>query len=430
MKFKSAVTGVSVIILAILVGACSAKESKTPETTQVPVSATPVITKDPVNLAFHGPNPMELFMEQHGNYVQKKFSNFSFTKLLSTIEDGIAAGMDIDLIYQSDLNMPPFVDLGALHDLSDLAKKFNFDLSAFEPATLESAKKIGGGKLIALPYRVNTFSLFYNKDLFDRFGVPYPKNGMTWDEVYELAKKLTRVEGGVQYKGFDINTPENFLSQNQYSAELVNPQTNKAALEDDAWKKIFSNFLRFYQIPGNNTNTGNNDFVKGTTAMLINNSGNFPAYVRASNDTGFKWDVVTLPEFSDRRGVGAQPSVSYYMIYEKSKRKEETFAAIMALVSEEVMLEKSRTGVASPLKSKVVNDAFGSGIQEMKDLHPLNMLPVNMAAPTTITKFTATVKKEMQDAFAKVIKGETDINTALRIAAEASDKKIAQQLAK
>lgn len=426
MHFKGLLRGSSVVMLTVLLGACSSNESNEPETPQTPVPVAPTITKDPLKLAFMGPNPLELFMQQHGDYVQKEYPNFSFEKIAVPVEEAVSAGLGIDLIYQSDLNIPVFADLQVLHDLTDLAKTFNFDLSVFEPATLEAIKKIGGGKLIGLPYRVNTFSMFYNKDLFDRFGVAYPKNGMTWDEVYELAKTLTRVDGGVQYKGFDIHTAENFLSQNQYSAELVNPQTNKANLEHESWKKIFANFLRFYEIPGNSAITGNNDFVNGTTAMLVNNSGNFPAYVRASNSSGFKWDVVTLPEFSDRRGVGAQPSVSYYMIYENSKYKEETFAAIMAMVSEEVMLEKSKTAVASPLKSKTVNDAFGTGIPEMKDLHPQNMLPVNMAAPTTITKFTATAKKEMHEAFLKVVKGEADINSALRTANETADKKMAE----
>ena len=31
----------------------------------------------------------------------------------------------------------------------------------------------------------------YNRDLFDEAGVDYPKEGWTWDEFREVAKKLT-----------------------------------------------------------------------------------------------------------------------------------------------------------------------------------------------------------------------------------------------
>ena len=35
--------------------------------------------------------------------------------------------------------------------------------------------------------------LFYNKNIFDRFGVPYPQAPLTWREFIEIAKKVTYV---------------------------------------------------------------------------------------------------------------------------------------------------------------------------------------------------------------------------------------------
>lgn len=48
----------------------------------------------------------------------------------------------------------------------------------------------------------NTEAVFYNKDLFDKFGIDYPTDNMTWDEMYELSKNMTRSDGDIQYYGY------------------------------------------------------------------------------------------------------------------------------------------------------------------------------------------------------------------------------------
>lgn len=51
------------------------------------------------------------------------------------------------------------------------------------------------GNCMRQPVVNNTMSLYYNKDLFDKFGVSYPKDGMTWDEVLELNRQLDKNGG-------------------------------------------------------------------------------------------------------------------------------------------------------------------------------------------------------------------------------------------
>jgi multiple sugar transport system substrate-binding protein len=73
------------------------------------------------------------------------------------------------------------------------------------PTTIDIQKGFADGGTYGMPVSTTSGALFHNKDLFDKFGVPYPKDGMTWDVLYELAKKMTRNEGGVQYKGFTFS---------------------------------------------------------------------------------------------------------------------------------------------------------------------------------------------------------------------------------
>ncbi len=65
----------------------------------------------------------------------------------------------------------------------------SFQPEDFYPGTLESFGWDGG--TWALPAGVEARLIFYNKDLFDRAGVPYPQEGWTLDDFLDKADRLT-----------------------------------------------------------------------------------------------------------------------------------------------------------------------------------------------------------------------------------------------
>jgi multiple sugar transport system substrate-binding protein len=52
-------------------------------------------------------------------------------------------------------------------------------------------------KIFALPMTLGYYVMYYNNNIFDKFGVSYPKDGMTWDDVAALAKKVSHLESGL-----------------------------------------------------------------------------------------------------------------------------------------------------------------------------------------------------------------------------------------
>jgi ABC-type glycerol-3-phosphate transport system substrate-binding protein len=64
----------------------------------------------------------------------------------------------------------------------------SFDVSDFYPAALEAFTI--DGRVWAIPYGVTSEVVFYNKDLFDQYGVPYPEVGWTWDDFVRSARAL------------------------------------------------------------------------------------------------------------------------------------------------------------------------------------------------------------------------------------------------
>ncbi|MBO9577191.1 MAG: extracellular solute-binding protein [Microbacteriaceae bacterium] len=64
-------------------------------------------------------------------------------------------------------------------------------LDEIDPAVLQGSKGVDG-KIYSVPTVVQTMQMFYNKDLFDQFGLSVPK---TWDEFIEVNEAL--LENGV-----------------------------------------------------------------------------------------------------------------------------------------------------------------------------------------------------------------------------------------
>src|SRR5262245_45356647 len=80
-------------------------------------------------------------------------------------------------------------------------KSLNID--DFYKARLESYQQ--KGKTYALPIDMGSGAIYYNKDMFDKAGLKYPDPKWTWNDVRELALKLTLDAGGKRpgESGFD-----------------------------------------------------------------------------------------------------------------------------------------------------------------------------------------------------------------------------------
>ncbi|MBQ7257386.1 MAG: sugar ABC transporter substrate-binding protein [Abditibacteriota bacterium] len=115
---------------------------------------------------------------------------------MQTILTQLAGDVPPDIITAYDIeSFRRFQRLDQLEDLTPYVQKYNMPVNNIRKSLHEFVyirdEKDGQEKVYGIPENCAPFQLFYNKDVFDRFGVPYPTNDMTWDEVLEVAKKLT-----------------------------------------------------------------------------------------------------------------------------------------------------------------------------------------------------------------------------------------------
>ncbi|AZK45421.1 extracellular solute-binding protein [Paenibacillus lentus] len=125
----------------------------------------------------------------------------------------------VDLIYLPPAYLRSLANNGLLQELDLYIQKTSFSLDAFVPSAVELMKQYGDGKLYGLAPTFYSRALVYNSRLFDQYGVPYPKDQMTWEEIIDLAHQFP--------KGLTHSYPSNA----HFLINIGQPRTSKPTMK-------------------------------------------------------------------------------------------------------------------------------------------------------------------------------------------------------
>lgn len=423
-----AAVGLLAAALAVTAAACGGSGAKPPENQTAPVEPAPAKPPEPVTLNFLYSSNIATFEERYAEPVRKKFPHITMKLVTMSIADALASNTPVDILFNSLTVSGQYVDAKLTTDMTELAKKHKSDLNRFHPELLETIRQIDDGKLSGLPQKNIGLVLFYNKDLFDKFGVAYPKNGMTWEETAELAVKLTRNDGGVQYRGF-AGSLARMLGQNQYSIPLVDPKTNIVDYSGNAqWNKILQAYAPLFTMSGYNPTEQllsdaeqTNLFRKEkTAAMWVTDSSNFPPEADNVN-----WDAVSAPDFADRKGAGPVSVPTIYFLSSTSKHPDEAFQVIDYLTMSEMQEYYAKVSLAAPsIKDPKAVAAFGEGNTALQGKNLKPFTPDKVTAAPTFGNYYTISRTPLLNGVIAHIAGKKDINTALRDATEEANKAV------
>lgn len=379
-----------------------------------------------VEIAFYSSGREPLFVEA----VRQKFPEYTIKYIQKgtgyTFPEMIAGGQTFDIYVENARTYArDLVGSKLEQDLTELAKRHQIDLNRFEPGGLE--QMMSAGSLYGLPIYGSGLVLYYNKEIFDRFGVPYPKDGMTWEETYELAKRLTRTDNQPYY-GYWVKT-KSYLRKNQYSLPFADLETDKAVIVNERWKKTIETvYERFSDIEGMEGLLGpqwpGSDifYKRKDIAMYLTDSDMHQGVGEMAN---MNWDMVSIPTFDDAPGVGAQVIYTYLGIPNFSKHPEEAMKIIQFLTSDEYQLALSKQGFLTSLNDSDIRNAIGQDTAAKdKNLQAIYYHP--FAPSGQITKYDEYVIEQGIDdvALRELVAGKTDINTMLRQAEEWANQAI------
>ena len=147
---------------------------------------------------------IEAYQAKHPNvkFEPVDLGSQDYQQMISTQLTG--GSKDIDIVTIKDV--PGYANLvraGNITDLSAFMTEQKIDPAPYggliEELTID-------GKIYSLPFRSDFWVVYYNKDIFDKAGVPYPTNDMTWAQFDEIAGKLTGGMGANKTYGALLHT--------------------------------------------------------------------------------------------------------------------------------------------------------------------------------------------------------------------------------
>lgn len=399
------------------------------------------ISTEPVTLKFfaaQGAFRRDDFDAYFGE-VKKKYPHITVEYVEANadkLQEFITAGNVPDILSAGLPGFAGLKELNIVEDLNPYIKKFRMDLSRFDPVIVESIKKFSDkGEMMAIPLRMNIPALFYNKDVFDKFGVPYPQDGMTWEETNSLARKLTRSDGGLQYLGL-FTTGADRMGMG-LTLPYMNKEKNAANLETDAWKQVLNQYHAIHSVPGyvkdGKVQNAFRDFLKDRlTGMSANWGADGITDIGVADKNGqvMNWDMVTIPTFEKGKGSAWQAEAHNLIVTSTSKYKDQAFQVVSLLVSDEVQkLANKRSQISVLKKTEDIKKEFGSDLAFLNGKNT-NALFKLQPGVHDHTKFDGKGRGFIVEAANEMVLKGTDVNTALRNAQDKLNKYIMEQTGK
>jgi multiple sugar transport system substrate-binding protein len=235
------------------------------------------------------------------------------TDFYARLATGYAAGLAPDVFLINYRRYGQFAARGALTPVGPLlASSEVIAEEDYFPEPLEAFRF--GGELMCLPQNLSSLVVYYNRDLFDAAGVPYPEAGWTWANFLAAAQALTKDidgDGLTDQHGLGV---ENSLIRFtpfiwQAGGELVDDVEHPTRLTIDTPEareaiQFFIDLSLVHKVVPTEAEvlaTSDEDrFMNGTTAMLLQSRRVVPTLRQIQS---FAWDVAPLPQHEEAAGI-------------------------------------------------------------------------------------------------------------------------------
>ena len=288
-----------------------------------------------------------------------------FGQLFQTIEVRLASGSGTPDVYIVD----------GPNTASYAARKYLLPLdSYFSPADkkawFDSSIKAGtyNGEFVSVPYGTSSAGLFFNKEIFQKYGVPFPSEKLdgrlTWDEVVELAKKLTidvDKDGKTDIWGLVLEQIDRpyliFPMMQSLGAELLSPDgfksrgyitSDKFVAAATFYGKLFNEWKVSPQGIGDSA-IAREYFGTGKAAMMLGNEWNI---TRLAKFPALKYGLSPFPYF--KGGKPVTPTGSWHVgVNSKTKHKEEAIKFLKYITGKEAVIKWYKLNGVAPARPDV-----------------------------------------------------------------------------
>ena len=213
------------------------------------------------------------------------------------------------------------------------------------------------GNIYALPKDHDTIALLYNKAIFDEYGVDYPTDDWSWDDVYEAAKKITEGSNGDVY-GYALNTSNNqdgwYNFVYDYGAQVITDDHKGTTIGSDEGKAGMEMCRKILSVAAPQSvvaETGTDSlFQSGKVGMITQGSWMIKSFYDAENHADYAW---ALMPYGDANGNGKCDEGERWSAYNglgwaasaSVDNPDECYSLIAYLCGEEAQKKQAELGV-------------------------------------------------------------------------------------
>jgi len=328
-----------------------------------------------------------------------------------------SADSDPDIIFVKDAHAQfTMKEKGQLLKLDDYIQKDNINLSIYKGA----AEKLKiDESYYTLPYRQDWYALFYNKDIFDKAGVQYPKNDMTWDEYEQLARKLTSGDGNNKIYGSHNHIwsamVTNWAVQDGNNTRIASDYSFLKPYYEQALRMQKDGIIQNYA----NLKTGNIHYIsvfeQQQCAMLPMGTW-FIGTLLKEQEAGkvkFNWGVTRIPHPAGVEAGNSVGSITPIAINAKTDVPELSWKFVKFATSEEAGKLLAEKGMIPGAQTEAIVSKFTSMPNFPKDGKDAFDIK-NAVLDKPLNKNSASVDRVIDEEHDLIMIGEEDIDTGIK----------------
>ncbi|MBI9048841.1 MAG: sugar ABC transporter substrate-binding protein [Anaerolineaceae bacterium] len=284
----------------------------------------------------------------------------------------LSGGGDVDIVDIKGMSqVSTYANAEALYDLTDMISGSNLDVSSYGPMWGTSSVN---DKYYALPTRTTCWVMYYNKDIFDAVGIPYPSEQLTWAEYQDLSnliyttlqdKGITAADGYEIKGGMWVDwVLEYYAIQSGVYLNSDDADVIRDSLQVSYDMYHMDSNYSFEQVTATDYDYLA-EFENGHVALMPNGEWMVNMFMEdiAAGKTDLNWGAAFMPIPEDAEEHTTFGDFQFVGISAKSEHPQESFDFLSYLCGEEGATIYSESGIIHAYSSDEVIDAYKEATQ-------------------------------------------------------------------
>ena len=310
--------------------------------------------------------------------VKVKINVVDWDNYWTLLEAGASGGQMPDVFWMHSNTAQMYMENDLLLNLDDyIAKDDAIDLANYYEGVVDLYNRDDNGSQYALPKDHDTIALLYNKAIFDKYGVEYPTDDWTWEDVRDAAAKITEAGKADGVYGYAINTSNNqdgwYNIIYDYGGQVITDDHKGTTIGSDEAKAGMEMLRQILEVSAPQTvvaETGTDSlFNSGLTAMITQGSWMINTFYKAEHHDDYAWAM--LP-YADVNGNGQCDKGERYSAYNglgwaaaaNTANPDAAYSLISYFCSEKAQKEQAALGVTMG-GMKGVSEDFANAFEGM-----------------------------------------------------------------